>query len=167
MAPVEEEDAYRQCSNSQLLQFEWYPGVPFFLSSSQKSVSEEEHLTPGTICLPAFWVVKTIAKTWWKFCHLQSKTSGLGSPSSCRANSPRWFFPSSVGLSSLLLFIPFHFSSCPFLHDINTTSWCFLPPSLASVTALFTIMKIPRLTLELLEIPWFLGLRSEKELCMN
>ena len=145
-----------------------------FQSSETPLVFEVGHRAPSPMCLPVFWAGQSKAR-------IRSKNSGtsevqlsiLSSHDSCRASSACWFSILS-SLSSPLLLIPFCFSSYLFLHDINTKSWIFLlPPFLhlshGSVLPLLLTRPCHVMLglLELLAIPWFLGLRSKKELCMN
>lgn len=131
VAALEYEDAmqwFRQCSNSQFLHPQHYPGVPFLLSSSQKHL-----LSLKLDVLPQ-------ARRACLHFELDRLKQGLGVKilAPPKSNCPALAatipaepalpagFPSSVALSSLLLFIPFRFSSYPFLHNINTKSWGFL-----------------------------------------
>lgn len=118
---------------------------------------------------PAFWVVKTVAKTQWRFCHLQSPNIQPWQPQFLQSQFSllfffilHWsFFPSAFHSLSFLLL------SFPLWHQYYILMLSSLSFPCLSHSSVHGHEDITSVTPVLLAVPWFLGLRSKKELCMN
>lgn len=113
-----------QHSNSQLLYPQRYPGVPFVLARSQKLLlSLKLDILPQAECACLHFELGRLKQGFRVKILVLPKSDGPAWAAMIPAEPelPAGF-PSSIALSSLLLFIPFRFSSYPFLHNINAKS---------------------------------------------